>query len=731
MNPERWRRVRQLFERVVELPADERSAFLEQACGSDDALRSEIEALISGEAEAPADFVVPPPVRLQGEPASALASGVSLGGFTLLEEIGRGASGVVYRARQEALKRDVAIKVFAANLLTTDVEIARFKAEVLTAGRMDHPSIAKVLDHGQSGDLLWYAMELVPGHGLDRELRRQSEARLGANSAAILPLPGDPEHASTVAELVAEVADALAHAHGAGAIHRDVKPSNLMLTPEGRLKLVDFGIAKSNLLGEISGAGDLTASHQLIGSVPYMSPEQARILKLKVDERTDVYSLGVVLYELLTLRRPFEGETTAEVLTKLKHNEPRPVRRLNPKAPSDLSLICARAMAKDPRERYPSALELRDDLRRFLNHEAIHASPPTLLRRLRNVLRRRRSWWVGGLLTLLALVAGWGLRRVLVPEAPFARLEVNGGGEGRLYWRAFDPRTGQPGEPEDLGRARRASFKLPPGYGRLVLVASGASVSFARRLRLEADTRLELPERIAPPDRSGMLLIPGGRLSVDGPWVSPLYGLEVDVEPFWIDETEVSIGEFRAFLAAHPDREAPLALQAFGEDRSYDRRPVAGVSFQDALDYAEWVGKRLPTHAEWQWAARGPEARRFPWGSEESWQGAVDGPMGRTGLDVYGAERFVAHTLDVDSPLADRTPNGLLHTLGNLSEWTETAFCDVTVEPPATDLERRIICGGFWDARERGSDLSQLQHWGTSNAYGHWTRGFRCAADVD
>ena len=371
MNPERWRKVRELFEHASELPREEWRAYLEAECRDDPSLIDEVVTLLEHDAIAPADFATPPdPVQwteLEADPEG----GSRLGDFVLLSEIGRGAMGVVYRARQESVGRDVAVKVVGRGLLASDDDLARFRREARATGRLDHPGIARVLVVGENEGVAWFAMELVPGHSWAEELRRQRAQPLPKSPEPLLPRPGDADHAESVARRIASLADALAHAHANGVVHRDVKPSNLLLTPQGTVKLVDFGVAKDAQLGT------LTRSDQIVGSIPYMSPEQARVLQARVDERTDVYSLGVVLYETLTLNRPYEGDTTLEVLTKIRTTDPKPVRTLNERVPRDLAVICAKAMAKEPDERYASAAALRDDLHRFLRFEAIEARPPS------------------------------------------------------------------------------------------------------------------------------------------------------------------------------------------------------------------------------------------------------------------------------------------------------------------------------------------------------------------
>jgi len=391
----RWLRAREIFAGAVDLLVEERTPFLERECSDDAGLRTEVEELLAHDAAAPADFVAPPPSR-------GIATGRRLGEFELVHEIGRGSMGVVYRVRQPSLGREVAVKVLVTGLTTSEVQIERFHREARAAAKLDHEHVVRVITDGVERDAHWFAMELVPGHDLHHEIRLQ-RGEPDAVGTALLPPPGDARHVAAVARLVADAADALAHAHAHGVIHRDVKPSNLLLTPEGRVKVVDFGIARDET------AGTMTRSDQVLGSLPYVSPEQARLLEAEVDQRSDVYSLGIVLYELLTLEKPFPGSTSQEVIARIGVHEPRPIRAHNERVPRDLATICEKAMSKEPRGRYASASAYADDLRRFLRLEAIEARPPSASAKLRRWTRRRRGELVAaGALTLVAFVA-WGL----------------------------------------------------------------------------------------------------------------------------------------------------------------------------------------------------------------------------------------------------------------------------------------------------------------------------------
>src|SRR5262245_10310398 len=331
-----------------------------------------------------------------------------LGDFEIGREIGRGGMGVVYEAQQLSLRRKVALKVLCAAVALSAKAVLRFRREAEAAAKLHHTNIVPVYAIGEEAGTHFYAMELIDGPSLDRVIRQLrgeappigSEAKAGeavndARSAEALPervqgpirdAPGAPatprsvpatmtgssiQAGSTyfdrVARLIAEVADGLEYAHEHGVIHRDVKPSNLLLSPDGRLSINDFGLAR---MLEQPG---MTMTGEFVGTPAYTSPEQITAGRVPLDHRTDVYSLGATLYELLTLHRPFAGERRDQVLAQILHKDPRASRKVNGRVPTDLETICLKAMEKDPDRRYQHAGEMADDLRRFVNRFAIAA----------------------------------------------------------------------------------------------------------------------------------------------------------------------------------------------------------------------------------------------------------------------------------------------------------------------------------------------------------------------
>jgi serine/threonine protein kinase/formylglycine-generating enzyme required for sulfatase activity len=405
----RWERVKEVLDGALMRPVHERAAFLDEACGDDAELRAEVEQLLGAAGRAEGGFLLPPPAESPATGAS-IGPGSRLGEFELLSEIGRGGMGVVFQARQAGLGRFVALKVLPIGLTTSQRQIDRFVREARSVARLTHPNIVSVLTVGEAPNFRYFVMEYVEGGNLAEEITRLRE-NLGAGRAdhAHLPSSRASDYFRCVAEVMLQAADGLAHAHEHGVIHRDIKPANLLLDGARRVKIVDFGLARDEELGSLSTTGDV------IGTPHYMSPEQARAQRHAIDHRTDIYSLGVVLFELLTLKRPFEGKTSQEVIANLLERAPPRIRAINPRVPRDLETICNTAMARELTERYASAGALGADLARFLAHEAIHARPPGPLRRARDLLLRHRFLLLAAVVVLVtstlgSLAVGWRAR---------------------------------------------------------------------------------------------------------------------------------------------------------------------------------------------------------------------------------------------------------------------------------------------------------------------------------
>lgn len=394
---------------------------------------------------------------LRRPPTAAWGPGTRLGDFEIVEELGRGGMGVVYRARQVSLNRIVALKVLPPILGSSDKAVARFRREAQAAARLHHTNIVAIHSQGELDGHFFYAMDLVEGPSLDRAMRDPTSLFAGpqalGQSAAEQPPTLTPATRTRhgrdyrrLAQLVSEVADALDHAHRQGVIHRDIKPQNLLVGRDGRLRVSDFGLAR--MLEEPG----VTLSGEMLGTPAYMSPEQVRADRRKIDARTDVYSLGVTFYELLVGRRPFEGATREQIIAALCTREPVAPRKIDPQVPIDLETICLRAIDKDPRKRYAAADEMAADLRRYAEDRPIRARRVGAIEKTLKWVRRHRAATAIGTLSILIVfgVAFWSVQRArdrrdranrLVREA-FERLayeDYHAADEARAKLRAAEP----------------------------------------------------------------------------------------------------------------------------------------------------------------------------------------------------------------------------------------------------------------------------------------------------
>ncbi len=313
--------------------------------------------------------------------------GRQFGDFVIQEELGRGGMGIVYLAHQSSLRRRVALKVMQSGLSLSKRHVERFRREASAAAQLRHPGIVPVHSFCEVDGTLALAMDYVAGRNLadildDLRLRNGQQPGPIEGSLGIQPEQG---YVAECALLCAQVADALAAAHQAGIAHRDLKPRNLMVDDARQARLLDFGLAKSLGEGSISMSGEIT------GTAHYMSPEQTLAKRVSLDHRTDIFSLGVILYELLTLRRPFDGRNLQQIVYEICFAEPTPIHRQNPKVPRDLITICMKAMEKDPNRRYQTAAAMAEDLRRFLGWEPILARPAGTLSRIGKWIRRHRA----------------------------------------------------------------------------------------------------------------------------------------------------------------------------------------------------------------------------------------------------------------------------------------------------------------------------------------------------
>jgi serine/threonine protein kinase len=373
MLKERWSEIEKLYFSASELEPAARAAYLERACGSDLEMRREVESML--------EFLEPIPSQM---PDTPVPSGEHIGAYTILEFLRAGGMGEVYKARDARLDRNVAIKFLPSVLAGDPAALDRFRREARAASALNHPRICTVHDIGDYRGRPFFVMELLEGQSLNEHMS------------------GKPVPVSEFVDLAVQTCDALQAAHAKGIIHRDIKPANIFITTNGQIKILDFGLAK--LVEEshtaattvtmteaeiIGGAITRTRVGRLVGTPAYLSPEQAR--GEEVDARSDIFSFGLVLYEMATGRPTFRGQTSGELINAILHETPAKPSALNPAVPGDLERIIVKALEKERKARYQSAEELLADLRKF------------------QTSKQRRAAWTGRLVmaaAALALTAG-------------------------------------------------------------------------------------------------------------------------------------------------------------------------------------------------------------------------------------------------------------------------------------------------------------------------------------
>jgi hypothetical protein len=338
MKPHDWLRVEELYHAALERPVAEREAFLDQACGRDDDLRREVLSLLAHEAEA--ERLMERPAAEAATQRLALVRGTRLGPYEVVGLLGAGGMGEVYRARDTRLGRDVAVKVLPEHVAHDAAALARFDREARAVAALSHPHIEALFDIGETDGTHYLVMELLEGETLAARLRRGALPEKDALRIGV------------------QIAEALGAAHAHGIVHRDVKPANVMLTRSG-VKLLDFGLARLQRRPDSAGETAATTGFGegvIAGTLPYMAPEQVR--GQAVDARTDIFALGAVLYEMLSGRRAFAGETTADLMTAILTKDPDDLSRPGLSVPPNLERIVRRCLEKDPEQRFQSARDV-------------------------------------------------------------------------------------------------------------------------------------------------------------------------------------------------------------------------------------------------------------------------------------------------------------------------------------------------------------------------------------
>jgi eukaryotic-like serine/threonine-protein kinase len=540
--------------------------------------------------------------------------GLRLGRYVVRELLGKGGFGAVYAAFDDGLRREVAVKVpFESRLAGED--LGEVRTEAWRHASLDHPNIVPIYDIGESAEVpVFFVSKLVRGESLAARVERS---------------PLSPREA---AELLVPLALALDHMRQRGLVHRDVKPRNVLLDEAGTPYLTDFGLATR------PSAGGAPERLLLAGTLPYMSPEQAAGQADRVDHRTDVYALGVVLYELLTGERPFQGDVPT-MREQIQHRPPVPPRRLDGAVPRDLEAICLKALAKAPADRYQEAGQLAEDLACWLRGEPPRHVESARLRGGLWWLRRRREpvGWVVLALLALTLVVWVATRPAPAPEPPHdpsvvASVRTEPAGASVSYF-PLDEMTGEPRPAEVVRGKDGEAVRLPPGHYLVVAVSDAEPARFHEVFRLvpgrgdamaglyrhekwsvEGDV-VQLPTIKLPPADAAkeMCFLPEGKgFETVDPAPRQRGGKLVDwpvkrrVPAFYLDPTEVTN---EAYLPWLKQQKAPAQVVIHQPDH-----PASGVTWHEAVAFAEYFGKRLPDEYEYEYAATACGKSRFPWG---------------------------------------------------------------------------------------------------------------------
>lgn len=730
----------EIFGAALELPSEQRSEYLIHACGESAELRAHVERLLN-DCERMGSFMDAPLLAAKANhetesSAPTLAAGQKLGRYKVLEPIGAGGMGAVYRARDEKLERFVAIKILSPGLVAGDEARRRFRKEALALAKLSHPHIAAVYDVGEQDGVDYLVIECVAGETLSATLKKG---------------PLTVEFATSI---ILEIAGALEEAHEQGVIHRDLKPANVMITPKGHAKVLDFGIAK--LLAPLSQ--DATASMEtgfLIGTPLYMSPEQAE--GNPVDSRTDLWSLGIIYFQLLTGRTPFTGENHIALLHAIISEPPDSLRTLRPDAPPLASQIISRSLQKQPANRYQAAPEIMRDASEVLAQ---------ISSRTRGLASKRQSRIVAfaALAALIVTVAAalWFVHRssrrqwareqavpriigLLAQGKPFAAFSLLKKAESYL---PGDPNIRQLADQNTLvasitsspagataaiqdystpdapwyvlGTTPIKNVTLPKGYFRWKISSPGAADLMAG-MQVKQTMNFALgAQQLAP---AGMVPIPGDNwvemidfIGFVGPYKIPSFYLDryevtnrdyqkfVDSggyrdqkywrEKFVRDGREISWTEAIAGFHDSTDRPGPAGWVAGHYAAGQADLPVAGVSWFEASAYAAFVGKTLPVVAQWYMAAPADVSRYIV---------PVSNITG-SALAPVGAYKGVG-------------PYGTYDMAGNVREWVANA----------DDNNQRFILGGSWKSPSYlYYDPEALSPFDRS-----LENGFRCAKSID
>ncbi len=633
------------------------------------------------------------------------------GRYRLDSLIGEGGMGDVYRATHIHIDTEFAVKLLKPEFVANQTALKRFRLEAKAAGRIHHPNAVRVTDFGVTPERIVYlVMELVQGQSLRSLMRNE----------------GKMDYLRTV-NIVRQVCGAVEAAHHSGVIHRDLKPDNILVERvhnTDRVKVLDFGIAK---LKETKTDAFLTLAGTIIGTPQYMSPEQCQGKPL--DPESDIYSIGILLYEMLTGEVPFSGESTLQVVYNQLHQPPRPLGELSPHVPGQLVQVVMRALEKDPGQRQSSAIQLSDELKQALEAagegSSLSVADPLMTRPLNSAAARTPSIEAPAVGEQSYLSPAQAEERSLsndrettVISRPSSEIAVPTQGElGRST--SSDKRT--PTAQKTTGETKAAAAGGKARIRLIALAAIALVVLAAVVIYFSMKDEQAVSEPQPPKAPEGMVYIPGGKFMMGRNDGSPDEGPahEVEIKPFFLDTQEVTNQDYKRFVEA-TGRPAPKHWKFNGSYASDEAGlPVTYVTWDDATSYAKWANKRLPAEAEWEYAARGgSQGYLYPWGNQ--WQ------PGYANVDRKGQTK----PAQVRSIEKDVSYFGVYDLAGNVSEWVQDFYTERYGAKP--DQQFRVYRGGnFLDAPERGTNTYRWYDFPVlTRDVDAFRVGFRCAKDI-
>jgi serine/threonine protein kinase len=647
--------------------------------------------------------------------------GQTIGNYQIVSEIGRGGMAIVYKAFQTSLNRYVAIKVLPPYFQHTAEFLDRFKREALAAAQMQHPNIVQIYETGEWNGYHYIVMEYVDGESLHTLMQKRGALDL-----------------TTTFNLIAQIGSALDYAHAQGIVHRDVKPSNILVDQRGRALLTDFGIAKA------VESTRLTHTGTSLGTPEYMAPEQAE--GEPVDARTDLYSLGVILYQMLTGRIPFGGPTPSAIMYGHVHKPPPAPHTLNAAVPPAVESVLLKALAKRREDRFQSASEMVAALRNAMAGKPV--TPPPIPIGAESTAKGRSNSMlpivVGGAIGLMvllcvALVASLAQQQMsptVVSSPTSAQIAV----------------ATSPTPVPVIQATRTTNNPVPPTAVVIVVTATpvpATLTSTPTRTPTHTPTITPSPTPAGP---EGMVLIPAGVF-----WMGAAEGdtaAQPDEKPgmwlttpaYWIDKFEVTVGQYKRCVdAGKCDRPSnvwspqnPSALFGNPNLAAVQDYPITFVSHGNASQYCVWLGKRLPYEYEWEKAARGPyDARIWPWGN--TWDGyKANAAQGKPGPLVV-----TQYSNPADPQSYGCGIFGVCNLIGNVREWVADyyhakwytdGYRDVhpgtvgTARPNWNSAPHMVIKGGSYKSDAANARIAK--RFSGAPAATIDDVGFRCAMDA-